>query len=130
MTIRLLCSAAGLVLAIGQAHASEHPLPKEAKQIIAAVHSAAEKGDLRALRKLMKTDFVWSFGGDGSADQAIQAWQESPAELKELARVTSLTCAYTEPGLVQCPPNAGMNHRAGFEKNQDGWQLTYFVAGD
>ncbi|WP_213434602.1 MULTISPECIES: hypothetical protein [Lysobacteraceae] len=130
MMTRLLFLTAWLVLPIGQAHASGLPLPKDAKRTIAAVHAAAESKDVRALRKLMKTDFVWSFGGYGSADQAIQAWQESPAQLKELARVTSLACSYVDPGIVQCPPDAGMDPRAGFEKGKSGWRMTYFVAGD
>jgi hypothetical protein len=130
MMTRFPFALAALLPATGLLHASEQPLPVEAKQTIAAVHVAAEKGDFRALRKLMKTDFLWSFGGDGSANQAIRAWQESPAELKELARITSLSCAYIRSGLIQCPSNAGQYHRAGFKNTEEGWRMTYFVAGD
>jgi hypothetical protein len=105
-------------------------VPDDARRTISAVHAAAEIGDLPALRKLMQTDFLWRFGGDSSAERAIQAWRASPTKLKALARVTSLPCAYFDRGRIQCPIDAGVNHRAGFEYTEDGWRMTYFVAGD
>lgn len=74
--------------------------------------------------------FIWSFGGDGSADQAIAEWKTSSSYLKELARVTSTKCGYQTSTVIQCPAKGRANFRAGFEITQGVWRMTYFVAGD
>lgn len=107
------------------------PIPAEARTAIRAVHAAAKAKDLVALRQLMDADFTWSFGGDGDAEQAIEAWKHDPNAIRELYRLTGRRCAYRiDEGNIQCPPNAGYHYRAGFSKTVHGWRMTYFVAGD
>jgi hypothetical protein len=107
-------------------------VPKEAASVIAEVHDAADREDLDTLRTKMVDEFVWSFGGDGDADQAIANWRNEPDALKALARVTSGHCGPLEGAVetIQCPGNAGMDYRAGFQQTKHGWRMVWFVAGD
>jgi hypothetical protein len=106
-------------------------IPDEATAVIRAVRTAAKTKDYATLRQLMVQDFTWSFGGDGDAHQAIEAWRQDRFALKQLYRVTSLRCVFRgSVNVVQCPPNAGLNYRAGFTKTEEGWRMSYFVAGD
>jgi hypothetical protein len=107
------------------------PMPTEAQVVIRSVRTAAKTKDFAALRKLMVPEFTWSFGGDGDADQAIAAWKRDPSAIRELYRVTGLRCAFnTDERNIQCPPNAGYRYRVGFTKTEQGWWMSYFVAGD
>ncbi|NLR74089.1 hypothetical protein [Leeia aquatica] len=96
------------------------------------VHRAALQRDYVALRRLMVAEFIWSFGGDGSADQAIAAWKARPDLLRTLSRITAagVACAQETPETVACPAHAGLSYRAGFVKLSGQWRLAYFVAGD
>ncbi|MBB3121003.1 hypothetical protein [Pseudoduganella violacea] len=110
---------------------AKKPIPAEAHLIIQKVRAAAKRKDFSTLRKLMVPEFTWSFGGDGDADQAIDAWRRDPRVMKELFRITGHRCAFaSNEENIQCPPNAGYDYRAGFEKTEHGWRMTYFVAGD
>lgn len=107
------------------------PLPAEAQAVINEVHAAAKTRNFAALRRLMVSEFTWSFGGDGDVDQAIEAWKRDPKVIGELYRVTGRRCSFrTDLSNIQCPPNAGYNYRAGFTKTEQGWRMSYFVAGD
>lgn len=107
------------------------PIPDDARSIIREVRAAAKTKDFRTLRRLMVSEFTWSFGGDGDADQAIDAWRRDPTALPELYRVTGHRCVFrTDEMNIQCPPNAGYKYRAGFTKTGQGWRMSYFVAGD
>jgi hypothetical protein len=77
----------------------------------------------------MSEEFTWSFGGDASAEQAIQEWRARPASLAPLARVTGMPCGLIED-VVECPRKAAASHRAGFKQTSAGWRMVYFVAGD
>jgi hypothetical protein len=106
-------------------------IPTDARSVVGAVRAAAKAKDYVALRRLMVSDFTWSFGGDGDAKQAIEAWRRDPGALKELYRVTGLQCSFrSSVNDIQCPPNAGFHYRAGFTKTDSGWRMSYFVAGD
>ena len=107
-------------------------VPEAASSLIAEVHDTAVRKDFDELRTRMVDEFVWSFGGDGDADQAISNWRDEPDALKALARVTSGPCGPLEgvTEIIQCPANAGIDYRAGFKQTQDGWKLVWFVAGD
>ncbi len=105
-------------------------IPAEAKTVIQHVHKAAMMKDFASLRKLMVSEFTWSFGGDGDANQALDAWKHDSRSLRELARVTGLRCSFRAVDTIQCPPNAGYHYRAGFKKTEEGWRMEYFVAGD
>jgi hypothetical protein len=83
-----------------------------------------------ALESLMAKDFLWGFGGDGSARDAIEAWRTGPAYLKNLCRVTRMRCKYTEEERVKCPANAGKGYRAAFKQLPEGGRMISFVAGD
>ncbi|WP_147266958.1 hypothetical protein [Parvibium lacunae] len=106
------------------------PIPLEAQSLISKVHVAARKKDIDTLKKLMATEFVWSFGGDGDAEQAIQAWKADTSILKKLYRVTGQDCVKKNNQFIECPKNAGTNYRAGFKQTSEGWRMIYFVAGD
>lgn len=98
--------------------------------MIQKVHGAAKAKNFSALEKLMVPEFLWSFGGDGDAKQAIDAWKTNPRALKELHRVTGSACAARRDGSVECPRNAGVSYRARFEKTAEGWRMVSFVEGD
>lgn len=132
--LEIILSAATVVLLQGVANTSaldKRPIPTEAQTVIHQVRDAAKARDFQALRRLMVSEFTWSFGGDGDADQAIQAWKQDLAALGELYRIASHQCAFSaDERHIQCPPKAGYNYRAGFTKTEQGWRMVYFVAGD
>ena len=108
-----------------------HPiLDEEAAKVIRQVHFAAKRKDFASLEKLMVTEFVWSFGGDGDAKQALEEWRTNPSALGHLYRVTGMKCTVYSKDSIECPRNAGVSYRAGFERMPGGWRMTYFVAGD
>ena len=78
----------------------------------------------------MAPEFVWSFGGDADAQQAIGAWKADPRALNVLHRVTGAPCAALPDGSVECPRQAGRAARARFEPTAQGWRMVSFVAGD
>ena len=110
-------------------HAAQ-PLPPGATAVIQAVHMAAGQQRHAALQRLMASEFVWSFGGDADAQQAIAAWKADPKALKALYRVTGAPCAALAHGSVECPRQAGRAARARFELTAQGWRMVSFVAGD
>ena len=112
------------------AQAASEKLPAEAREVIARVNRAAKQMDYVALRADMIREFTWSFGGDASAEQAIDEWRKRPASMRRLARVTEARCAYREDRHVECPANAGASFRAGFKVSEGRWKMVYFVAGD
>lgn len=106
-------------------------IPDEAALIISKIHHAAARHDLKAIRRLMISEFVWSYGGDGDADQAVAAWRQDRNAIHQLAVVTKGRCSFVGgQKLIQCPPNAGTAYRAGFIHTDYGWRMSYFVAGD
>ncbi len=104
-------------------------IPAGAADSIRAVNVAAGNRDFIALRKLMVEDFVWSFGGDASSQQAIDAWGADPAYLVALRTATAAPCERVGEH-IQCPAGAGISSRAGFTLTPAGWRLVYFVSGD
>lgn len=105
-------------------------IPSQAQAVIQQVHRAAKAKDYSAIEKLMVQEFVWSFGGDGDAKQAIQAWKADPRAIKELHRVTGSQCVLVQDGSVECPSEAGIGYRARFKKTPEGWLMVSFVTGD
>lgn len=112
------------------ARSQQTALPGEAHTTIGKVHTAAAQKDYSALEALMVTEFVWSFGGDGDARQAIAAWRANPSLLDKLARVTASVCSPLPDRSIECPRNAGRGYRARFVDTPAGWRMTSFVAGD
>lgn len=78
----------------------------------------------------MSVEFVWSFGGDSDAQQALEAWREHPEVLDELRRITAAACVEQDEGGIECPIDAGDGYRARFEKLAAGWRMVSFLAGD
>lgn len=105
-------------------------IPPELRSLISQVSDAATRKDFVALRAAMITEFVWSFGGDGDADQAIAEWKVHPKLLGHLAAATKAQCGAEGPDYIQCPANAGTGFRAGFRLVDSHWKMAYFVAGD
>jgi len=105
-------------------------IPDEAKLVITKVNIAAKNKDISTLKSFMVSEFVWSFGGDGNAEQAIEAWQAQPSLLRQLQRATSQKCALKPKQYIECPSNTGVGFRAGFKQTTEGWRMVYFVGGD
>ena len=106
------------------------PLPPGATAVIHAVHTAAGQQRHAALQRLMAPEFVWSFGGDADAQQAMATWKADPKALKALHRATGMPCAALPDGSVECPRSAGRAARARFEFTAQGWRMVSFVEGD
>jgi hypothetical protein len=76
-------------------------------------------------------DFIWSFGGDSDADQAIAEWKQDDKYLRALDRVLRNGCKPAQDNRqVECPGKGGTSFRAGFEKTPSGWRMSSFVEGD
>ena len=105
-------------------------VPRAATRLVGAVHAAAASGTPESLRKFMAPDFVSSFGGDGGPDEAIILWSQDRSYLKYLAQSTAGQCQLKSSNYVECPPNAGIDHRAGFKLVHGKWVFFAFVAGD
>ncbi len=104
--------------------------PKEALVVVKQVHVASAQKRLQSLLPLMTPDFTWSFGGDASAAQALQAWKARPKLLQQLSRATASRCEMRLGDIVQCPAGEKLGYRAGFQQFPQGWRMVYFVAGD
>ena len=133
--LRIRFAALPVLLAFAVAHAADAPASsapgdKELKLAIRSVSEAAGRKDLGVLRGLMVEEFTWSFGGDGSADQALAEWRSKPKLLSVLSAVTKGPCGPIGDGFIQCPRKAGTNYRAGFKAVDGHWKLIYFVTGD
>lgn len=105
-------------------------VPPELKKLISQVGDAAKRKDFVTLRSAMVLEFVWSFGGDGDADQAIAEWKKYPQYLRDLAAATRAKCGAEGPEYIQCPAKAGTQFRAGFRLDGGQWKMAYFVGGD
>jgi hypothetical protein len=111
-------------------------LPPGAEEALLSIRTAAEAGDLEALRGWLAGDVNWSFGGEAGADRAIRHWREHPEVLRELVATLDRGCLEDETGRrVTCPPEyrrdpSYLGWRAGLERRPDGWRMTFFVAGD
>lgn len=111
-------------------YAGNDHIPNEAALIISKINAAAQASDIESIHKWMTDEFIWSFGGDASATQAIAAWKANPAVLNELIKATQQPCAQNDDKTVECPINAGTGYRAGFKNMVAGWRMYYFVQGD
>ena len=126
---------AGLAV-FGPSDASEiDALPQGARVVVSETLRAAEARDFERLRSLMSTAFTWSFGGDGDADQALDAWRTDPDEyLSNLVEVLRRGCnidSRSDNGIrAICPGRGDLDYRAGFLETPHGWKFDYFVAGD
>lgn len=112
------------------AHVLADTLPKAATSVIIQTHKAAKAADYVTLQSLMTHDFIWSFGGDASATQAIAAWKANPSLLDQLHKATRQPCTYLADRTLECPINPGTGYRAGFKNTTSGWRMYYFVQGD
>lgn len=110
----------------------EHAPPPEAALIIQQTLRAAQQRDYVRLRGLMLREFISGFVESGDADSAITTWKEQPTLLRELVRVLKKGCSISRKSAdrVDCDGRGGMDHRAGFALTQEGWRMSYFVAGD
>ena len=119
-----------LTLCTGPLLAADKSVPKDATGLIANVYAAAAARDKNALKRVMATDFVSSFGGDGGQAEALALWTSNPTYLQELAKATSGPCERQLPDYVQCPRKAGIGLRAGFKLVGSKWVFSSFVGGD
>lgn len=104
--------------------AKDNAIPQDAVKLINAIHKAAVAADFNVLRRSMMDEFVWSFGDNGNADQAVNAWRGDRTYLRNLAHITGLRCE-RKGDVVECPKNAGMGYRVGFKKTEQGRKITY-----
>ena len=117
-------------VAFAAAKGSPPPVPAKAADAIRLVATSAEKKDLAGLRALMVDNFIWSFGGDESAAQAIDQWKSDPKYLRELQRVLRKRCHVSDADHVECPGQGGVTFRAGFVRLETCWKMEFFVEGD
>ena len=130
---RRTSNVAASVLLVGGLHPvadSALPIPRQAATVIHAVSRAAAGRDGAALRSAMHSEFIWSFGGDANAEQAIDEWFRHPHTLRALSKATQSPCAFGADKVIECPARAGSSHRAGFQRIHGEWKMVYFVAGD
>ena len=133
----LACILAAPLAAAAQTSRSE-ALPSGVSTIIESAPEAARVRDLTALRSLMITGFLWSFGGDRDVTQAVEAWKSDSRYLDEMVRVLRQGChidsrEYRQvplPRRIECPGSGGMTFHAGFIETPDGWRMEYFTEGD
>ena len=125
-----IIAATVLILSTHPAYAANKAVPKAAATLISSVHASAVARNKNALSRLMASDFVSSFGGDGGTEEALALWASDPKYFQNLAKVTSSACELVTPGYVECPRNAGIGYRAGFKLLGKKWVFASFVAGD
>jgi hypothetical protein len=154
---RLLASALalvfGLAVAEGRPCAQRPAAPsgvlqsqREWKTFYPKFQRAIRKRDRTALKSMMAAEFVYSFGGNASRDEAIKHWDDAHVRgWEELSKVLTKGC--TRPATSRsvsrneqvisrlAPPAAGKDGytdwRATFEFGKDRkWRLAAFVAGD
>jgi hypothetical protein len=103
-------------------------LPEGAPMALARIHAAAKKKDVGALRKHMVDTFVWSSGGDPSADTAVSLWSADPLVLSALVQVLEGGCAERDAATVVCPRRAqpGSTWRAELTRQGKDWRLSAF----
>lgn len=129
--LAVAASAATASPARADAAASLKVLPSEARSVIRDARTAARRGDVQALRRLMAPSFRWNFGPDGEIhDAAIQAWRTDPDYLRQMVRVLRKGCVLADVDTITCPGAGGTSFRAGFQRTSDGWKMIYFIAGD
>lgn len=128
--IFILALALASIFTLAEAKMKPTAPPADAQVVIKEVRSAAQNKDFKKLRGLMQEDFLWSFGGDGSAEQAIAEWRKDRRYLRELANVLKSGCRLYDENTVNCPGKGGMNFRAIFSKRGEGWRMRAFVEGD
>ncbi|OWQ45647.1 hypothetical protein CDL60_17370 [Roseateles noduli] len=122
----LLC----MLIAASSTLAAPRALPGTFAPALERIRIAAGQRDYSALRAMMVEDFTWSFGGDGSADQAIEAWKGDSSSMPALAKAARMSCGWISGDIVQCPTSAKLGHRAGFKLVEGQWRMVYFVSGD
>jgi len=108
--------------------------------LVDQVKVAADRRDHDSLHELMSEDFLYSFGGSRSRDEATAWFKRRPELLNKLVEVLSGNCAITEystvvhhlcPAEAAEPKSAYYDYRAGFRlTNHNNWQFVWFVAGD
>src|SRR3979411_3180707 len=74
------------------AQTSADTLPADASMIVERALKAARLKDVNPLKRLMIPQFLWSFGGDRDADQAIEFWKADARYLDEMVRVLDRGC--------------------------------------
>ena len=123
-------AAIALILSTCPAFAANQTVPKAAALVISSVHDSAVAKDRHALSRLMASDFVSSFGGDGGQEEALALWASDSKYFHKLVKVTADACELVTPGYVECPRDAGIGYRAGFKLIGNKWVFASFVAGD
>jgi hypothetical protein len=100
-------------------------VPKEARPLLGLIWS--KRDDAKALRNVMEKQFIWSFGGDPDADQALVEWTEHPTLLARLPAALSGSCK-REGTALTC--SAKGSPRLVLELKDRCWRWTAFVEGD
>lgn len=130
-TLRALMVCAGLVvLSPASVCAAPADLAPDLAALISRVSDAAKRKDYAALRASMTDEFIWSYSGKSSADQAITEWRIDPKYLVALTLATHAKCGRADKEYVQCPAKPGTAFRAGFRLVGNQWKMAYFVEGD
>lgn len=116
--LAVLLSCATSLCAANSVPIEPTKLPPGARATITQLQAAAEANDFAKLRSLMIDPFIWSFGGDASADQAIAAWRVDPGYLTGLRATLTRECHLSDPEEVECPGKGDGDFRAGRSPGQ------------
>ena len=145
LCMALLCAAS---MSWAKSRPPRQPVPPEARVVVESVLRFAQARDWKALRKLMKNDFEYSFAASPSADDAIAWWGKRPGEVRELVATMKKGCLLSGfDRTVACPPQwvkdweTKGNHQNGclgcygawraiFENVGGTWMFAAFVEGD
>jgi hypothetical protein len=108
-------------------------IPAAVSDLISKTAAWSTTRDFTSLRQVMTDNFVWSFGGDDGADNAIAEWRSEQRYLPALTKVLKSPCRqadYNGTRGVECPGAGGDSFRAWFVETKAGWKFTAFVEGD
>jgi hypothetical protein len=136
ITVLLLVGLALLAASRAAYSKSKRPrgqVPVAASEVMSKTADWSTARDFVSLRQVMTDDFVWSFGGDDGADNAIREWRSDKRYLSALTKVLTLPCRpadYNGTRAVECPGGGGLSFRAWFVETKAGWRFTAFVEGD
>jgi hypothetical protein len=110
--------------------ASYGDIPTPAAVRVHALRAALRAGDFDAVRTFLIEDFVWSAGGQPSADQALIMWRADPTIPSALVMALEGGCG-TDGDEVACPAAAASGAlRATFKRDGAEWKLASFVAAE
>lgn len=101
--------------------------PADARLLLKLIWTAAADVSESTVGHLMEPAFTWSFGGDASSAQALEAWKADGDLGRKLRAALAGRCRQ-EGTTLTCEPKRGP--RLVLERLEGCWRWTAFVGGD